>query len=94
MDAHPVAAALSVLCALFGVAFLAAFFIPFDRKVIAAQRMDDALADGQATGDDDADPFAELRKVWRRTKGHRWLAPVGVALCLASWLVHALFVAA
>jgi hypothetical protein len=99
MEEHPVALIVSIMSGVFGGVFLIAFILPFDDKVMASRRADEAPPEKKvkswidlilsSTGRYQAGSSAsEYKSVWQETKGMRFLVPLGLALCFISWLVH------
>ena len=97
----PVAAQITVtMSALFGIAFLAAFFLQWNRASIEI-RCAEKLADEWKKYPRHIallrwwfiTPWIVAVEVWDETKGCRFLVPLGAALCGIAYVVYRMYLA-
>ena len=81
MNEHPIASIVCIMSGVFGAIFIVALLAPFDAKNITARQMDEKPSEEKSN-------LQEYKSVWNETKGVRFLFPLGLALCLLSYIVH------
>ncbi len=99
MEDGPVAAQIIVtMCALFGVAFLAGFFLQWNRVSIQIRCAEKLAAEWKSRGKSVAllrwwlvTPWIVVVEIWDETRGCRFLVPIGAALCATAYVTYALY---
>ena len=102
MKEHPLGAIFCIMSGVFGGIFLFAFIMAFDPSVVIAREVDETgnpqkrgrildliLSASNVVGGRVS--WSEYRKVWADTKGIRFLVPLGIALCLISFVLHRIY---
>lgn len=99
MNQHPLPWILCIMSGVFGAVMVVAFLAQFYPAVLEARKLDDAppsekpqrWLDLLITFSGRSSPglgLSDYRRAWRDSSGTRFLVPIGLALCMISYLVY------